>query len=209
VPSDGDRRGLIRIGISGWSYKPWRRVFYPEGLRQKDELGYASRQFASIEINGTFYSLQRPTSFSSWAAAAPNDFVYAIKGPRYITHILRLRDAGTALANFFASGLLNLGRKLGPILWQLPPNFSFDAERLEAFLELLPRTTAAAARLAQSHEPRMDGRMALEPVADTLIRHALEVRHESFRSRAFIELLRREKSAVSWRIRYRGHVSPT
>src|SRR3954464_5349892 len=117
----------VRIGISGWTYPPWRGVFYPPGLRQADELSFASRAFPSIELNGSFYSLQRPQSYRAWYAAVPDDFVFAVKGGRYITHLKRLRDVKPGLANFFASGLLCLGQKLGPILWQLPPQLQFDA----------------------------------------------------------------------------------
>lgn len=108
--------GDIRIGISGWRYEGWRGVFYPKGLPQRRELEYAAQKFRSVEINGTFYSLQRPESFAAWAEATPDDFVFAIKGPRYITHMRRLRGVETPLANFFASGLFRLGRKVGPIL---------------------------------------------------------------------------------------------
>src|ERR1700754_1348380 len=113
------------VGISGWRYPPWRGRFYPEDLRQKDELSFAASQFCTIEINGTFYSLQRPSSFATWYDAVPRNFVVAVKGPRYITHMRRLKAVKTPLANFFASGVLRLGEKLGPILWQLPPNFTF------------------------------------------------------------------------------------
>lgn len=135
----------VRIGISGWRYARWRGVFYPKDLRQKDELAFAARKFPSIEINGTFYSLQNPSLFGRWADETPDDFVFALKGPRYVTHMLKLRNAKPALANFFASGVLRLGRKLGPILWQLPPNLAFDPARLAAFFALLPRDTDAAA----------------------------------------------------------------
>ena len=124
------------------------QVFYPAGLRQADELSFASRSFPSIEINGSFYSLMRPASYLAWYRATPNDVVFSVKGGRYITHMLRLRDCEGALANFFASGLLCLGQKLGPILWQLPPDFRFDADRLRSFFELLPRTLRME-RLAQ------------------------------------------------------------
>ena len=123
--------GKIRIGISGWTYKPWRGDFYPAGLAHKKELSYCASLFASIEINGTFYSLQRPSSFAAWAAETPPDFIFAIKGSRYITHMLRLRGVEQPLANFFASGLLALGPKLGPILWQFPPYFQFKPDPLE------------------------------------------------------------------------------
>ena len=115
--------GKVRIGISGWTYKPWRGVFYPKEVKQKNELHYASRILNSIEINGTFYSLQRPASFEKWAEETPDDFVFSVKAPRFITHIRRLKDANAPLANFLASGLFRLGAKLGPILWQLPPNY--------------------------------------------------------------------------------------
>jgi len=133
----------FRIGISGWTYPPWRGVFFPKGWPQKRELEYASRQVNSIEINGSFYSLQRPTSYPAWYAATPDDFIFAVKAGRFITHIKRLKNVETPLANFFASGVLCLREKLGPILWQLPPSFRFDPERLAAFFDLLPRDTSA------------------------------------------------------------------
>src|SRR5262249_6730000 len=134
-----EMHGSVRIGISGWTYAPWRGVFYPERLPQKDELAYAAKTFPTIEINGTFYSLQRPSSFEKWARETPGDFVFSVKATRFITHTLKLRDVEVPLANFFASGLLKLGRKLGPILWQLPPSFHFDHDLIAAFLALLPR----------------------------------------------------------------------
>lgn len=188
--------GQIRIGISGWTYKPWRGVFYPEGLRQKDEMGYAASQFRSIEINGTFYGLQRPQSFSAWRDGTTEGFVFSVKAPRYITHILRLRDAEAALANFLASGVLALGPKLGPILWQFPPSLTFDAGLFDAFLALLPQDTEAAARLAGHREARMDGRDFCETDAKRPLRHAVEIRHESFRDAAFIRLLRHHRVAL-------------
>ena len=112
-----------RIGISGWRYGPWRGTFYPKGLAQRRELEYASRQLNSIEINGTFYSLQRPNNFQEWYEQTPDDFVFAVKGGRFITHMKKLKDVGVPLANFFAQGVLALREKLGPILWQFPPNF--------------------------------------------------------------------------------------
>lgn len=179
-----------RIGISGWRYAPWRGKFYPEDLRQKDELGFAARQFSTIEINGTFYSLQRPESFAAWHNAVPDDFVFAIKGARYITHMRRLIDVEAPLANFFASGLLRLGAKLGPVLWQLPPSFAFDAERLARFFDLLPRTTTDAARLAKKHDGKLRHRAWLKTDASRPMRHALEIRHDSFCDPHFIRLLR-------------------
>src|SRR5690242_12559959 len=135
--------GKIRIGISGWRYAPWRGVFYPQGLAQHRELEYASRALPTIEINGSFYSLQRPDSYAQWYDATPRGFVFSVKAPRYITHIRRLREIEKPLANFFASGVFNLKEKLGPILWQFPPSFRFDPELFEAFLKQLPHDTEA------------------------------------------------------------------
>jgi uncharacterized protein YecE (DUF72 family) len=177
-------------------YPPWRGTFYPAGLAHRRELEYLSRQLNSIEINGSFYSLQRPTSYQAWAAATPEDFVFAVKGGRFITHMKKLRDVETPLANFFASGVLALGAKLGPLLWQLPPNLPFDADRLATFLDLLPRSTAEAATLAQCHDERLDGRAWTSTDADRPLRHALEVRHPSHRDPALIELLRAEGVAL-------------
>ena len=179
-----------RIGISGWTYPPWRRVFYPDGLPHRRELEFASRQVGSIEINGTFYALQRPESFRAWAEETPDRFVFSVKGGRFITHMKKLRDVDTPLANFFASGVLALGEKLGPLLWQLPPNFGYDADRLEAFLSSLPRTTAAAAALAEQHDERVEGRAWVTTDADRPLRHALEVRHASYETPSFLALLR-------------------
>jgi uncharacterized protein YecE (DUF72 family) len=159
-------------------------------VRQKDELAYASRRVNSIEINGTFYSLQRPSSFALWHARTPADFVFSVKAPRFITHMKRLKDVEAPLANFLASGPLRLGEKLGPFLWQLPPSFAFDRARLEAFFGLLPRTTAAAARLARRHDSHLKHGAWLKTGADRPLRHAVEVRHASFKTPEFIELLR-------------------
>lgn len=186
----------IRIGISGWTYAPWRGVFYPDDVTQKRELAYASSVFNSIEINGTFYSTQLPSTFRSWAAQTPDDFVFAVKGHQFITHRKRLVDCERSLANVFAQGLLTLGRKLGPILWQLPPNLQFDAAKVESFLKLLPHDAVAAAKLASRHEPRMNGKADFAIDGNAPIRHAIEVRHESFRDGAFITLLRKHKVAL-------------
>jgi uncharacterized protein YecE (DUF72 family) len=183
--------GQVRIGISGWRYAPWRGVFYPEGLRQKDELAFAAQAFRSVEINGTFYAMQRPEAFRDWRAATPPRFVFAVKGSRYITHMLRLTDAQQPLANFLASGVLALGPKLGPILWQFPPNFRFNPEKLATFFELLPRDTQEAARLARRHDARVKGRAFLRPDANRPLRHAMEIRHDSFMTPDFIALLRK------------------
>jgi len=186
----------LRIGMSGWTYPPWRGVFYPEGWPQKRELEYASRQVSSIEINGTFYSLQRPKSYQAWHDATPDDFVFSVKAPRYITHILRLRDADTAVANFFASGIFNLGAKLGPILWQLPPSLQFDPEILDTFLSTLPHDTNAASELASHHDDKVKGRAVPNARQKRPLRHAMEVRHKSFECPEFIELLRKHNVAL-------------
>ena len=186
----------VRIGISGWTYPPWRGDFYPTGLSQKTELEYAARQVSSIEINGSFYSLQRPTSWQAWRERTPEGFVFAVKGGRFITHMKKLKDVETPLANFFASGVLALGDKLGPLLWQLPPTLRFDAERLDGFLAQLPRSSAAAAALAQRHDDRMADRAWTTTDADRPLRHALEVRHPSFLDPALVALLREHGVAL-------------
>jgi uncharacterized protein YecE (DUF72 family) len=180
----------VRIGISGWTYPPWRGVFYPLGWPQKRELEYASRQVNSIEINGSFYSLQRPASYRAWYEATPDDFVFSVKAARYITHLKRLTNVEAPLANFFASGVLRLREKLGPVLWQLPPNFPFDREKLAAFFELLPRDTKEAAKLARSHDDKVQDRAWTKIDRTRCVRHAIEIRHESFATPEFINLLR-------------------
>jgi uncharacterized protein YecE (DUF72 family) len=196
--------GLVRIGISGWKYEPWRGVFYPEGLPQKQELTYAASNFSSLEINGTFYSLQRPEHFAQWYAQTPPNFVFAVKASRYITHMLRLKGINKAISNFFASGILRLGGKLGPILWQFPAQFRFDPDRLEPFLKMLPRSTLAAAALARKHDSRVTGRSFTVVHEDRPMRHAIEIRDTSFIVPEFIQLLRTYNVAlvcadtVSW-----------
>lgn len=171
----------IRVGISGWRYAGWRGDFYPAGLVQRRELSYAAQRLSSIEINGSFYSLQRPTSYASWKEQTPDDFVFAVKGGRFITHLKKLAGVETPLANFFASGVLALGPKLGPILWQLPPNLGYDEQRLRQFFDLLPRTTSEAAELARHHDAKVpDDRSLVATDAERPLRHALEVRHPSF-----------------------------
>src|SRR6201996_8457500 len=172
MTAQADGPGKIHIGISGWRYKGWRGVFYPERLAQRKELEFASRKFDSIELNGSFYSLQRPESFSQWHAETPEDFIFSVKGSRYITHMLRLRNVEGPLANFFAQGLLRLGAKLGPILWQFPPNFSFEAEKFEEFLAMLPATHREAAELARKHDSRMRDRSWFQVTKDAPLRHA-------------------------------------
>jgi uncharacterized protein YecE (DUF72 family) len=183
------------IGISGWRYAPWRGEFYPEGLPERDELAYAASLFPTIELNGSFYSLQRPEYYRRWYEQVPAEFVFAVKGSRYITHMLRLRGVETALANFFASGVLALENKLGPLLWQLPPTLKFD-ERIETFLASLPRTTKEAAKLARRHDERVNGRAYLRAGEERELRHALEVRHPSFAVPEVIELLRKQDIAL-------------
>ena len=182
--------GDIRIGISGWRYRGWRGVFYPPKMPQRRELAFCGETFGAVEINGTFYSLQRPEYFERWAAEVPDDFVFAIKGPRFVTHNKKLNDVEAPLANFFASGILKLGAKLGPFLWQLPPMFRFNPERLARFFEILPRDSEALARFACRHDQRVAGRACLEPDGNRRVRHCLEIRHKSFEDPRFIELLR-------------------
>lgn len=182
--------GDIRIGTSGWLYPPWRKVFYPPTLPHRRELEYLSSQLNTVEINGTFYSLQRPESFTTWRRQTPDDFRFAVKGARFITHMKKLAGVETPLANFFASGVLALSDKLGPVLWQLPPNLGFDPIRLAAFFAQLPRSTGEAAWLARRHDERMTGRAFTTAIDDRPLRHALEVRHKSFETPAFPELLR-------------------
>jgi len=188
--------GDIRIGLSGWLYPGWRGAFYPKGLRHKDELSFASHAVDTIEINGTFYSLQRPEHFAAWRDATPDGFVFAVKGGRFITHIKRLEGVESALANFFASGVLALHDKLGPFLWQLPPQLAFDEERLDRFLSLLPRDTETAAELAQHHDQRITSRSQTFAHMHRKLRHAIEVRHKSFLDPSFIRLLRRQNVAL-------------
>jgi uncharacterized protein YecE (DUF72 family) len=184
------RAGRVRIGISGWRYAGWRGVFYPKGLAQRRELEFASRMFDTVEINGTFYSLQKPKSFAMWERETPDDFVFSLKGSRYITHMLKLREVKVPLANYFASGMLGLGEKLGPVLWQFPPQMRFDRERFESFFRLLPRSTKAAASLARRHASRLDDEDRVSVKLDAPLRHCVEIRNESFVVPEFVSLLR-------------------
>jgi len=168
-----DARHRIRIGIGGWTYGPWRGEFYPDGLAQKRELEYASRQVASIEVNGTYYGSQKPESFAKWHDETPDDFVFALKGPRFATNRRALADAGDSIERFLTGGVMRLKDKLGPINWQFMPTKKFDPEDFERFLELLPK--------------RVDGRT---------IRHAVEVRHDSFRTPDFVTLARNHGVAI-------------
>ncbi|MGF1625557.1 MAG: DUF72 domain-containing protein [Alphaproteobacteria bacterium] len=171
MPHDTEPR--IRIGVGGWTYEPWRGVFYPEGLTQKRELEYASGKLSSIEVNGTFYGSQKPESFARWHDETPDDFVFALKGPRFATNRRVLAEAGESVERFFNSGVMLLKDKLGPINWQLAPTKKLDLEDFEGFLSLLPK--------------RVDGRE---------IRHAVEVRHDSFRSADFVSLARGHGVAI-------------
>jgi uncharacterized protein YecE (DUF72 family) len=164
----------IRVGIGGWVFPPWRGVFYPPGLAQSRELAHASRQVTAIEINGTFYGSQKPTSFRRWHDETPDGFVFSLKGPRFVTHRADLATAGSSIDRFFTTGVLELRDKLGPVLWQFAPRMAFDEAGFAAFLELLPH--------------QLDGRP---------IRHVVEVRHRSFAVPAFTELLRRHRVALA------------
>ncbi len=171
-------------------------MFYPKGLPQRRELEYLSRRVDTVEINGSFYSLQRPERYLRWRNSTPDDFRFAVKGGRFITHMKQLRDVESALANFFASGVLALDDKLGPVLWQLPPRLPFDTERLSAFFDLLPRSTRDAAALARRHDDKVTFEPHTEVSTDRRIRHALEVRHPSFTDPRFPELLRAHDIAL-------------
>jgi uncharacterized protein YecE (DUF72 family) len=186
----------IHIGISGWRYLPWRGDFYPKGLTQKRELQFASRAVNSIEINGSFYALQRPQRYAEWYTQTPADFVFSVKAPRFITHVKRLRDVHKPLANFFASGVLELKEKLGPILWQFPPNFTFNAELFESFLEQLPHNTQQAAALARQHDSHVPGHASIKAYRKRPLRHAVEIRNDSFVDPAFVRLLKRYNVAL-------------
>lgn len=168
-----NKSGIIRIGVGGWVFEPWRETFYPEGLPQKQELSFAASKLSSIEINGTYYGTQKPASFARWHDETPDDFVFSLKGSRYITNRRVLAEAGPSLEKFLSSGLLELKDKLGPINWQFMPTKAFDPADFEAFLKLLPT--------------EREGRP---------LRHAVEVRHDSFRSPEFIALLRHYKVAL-------------
>ncbi|MFL6590688.1 MAG: DUF72 domain-containing protein [Chthoniobacterales bacterium] len=181
----------LHIGISGWTYAGWRGIFYPKKLAHRQELEFASHSFNSIEINGSFYSLQRPSSYQRWYAETPAGFVFSVKGARFITHMKKLRDVEAPLANFLASGVLALREKLGPILWQFPPNFGWNEERFTNFFELLPRHTKEAARLAKHHDDKLKADPWLKPGPNLPMRHAVEIRHPTFMIPEFFALLRR------------------
>ena len=180
----------LRIGISGWNYGPWRGVFYPKGLAHHRELEFASRAFNSIEINGSFYSLQRPSSYAKWYAETPANFVFSVKGPRFITHMKKLRDVEVPVANFFGSGVLALREKLGPILWQFPPNFGWNEERFRRFFEMLPPDTEAAADIAKGHDEKLKYGALTATDMNRPLRYCIEIRHPTFLVPEFFALLR-------------------
>jgi len=188
----------IRIGTSGWTYPSWRGHFFPRGLPQHAELTYLAERLPAVEVNGTFYSMTRPSACRRWRASVPPDFCFAIKGSRYITHMLKLAKFEAPLANFFASGILHLGAQLGPILWQLPPFLPFDEGRADAFLSALPRDVGAAERRARRHDARTSGRAVLTAPdgRDRELRHALEVRHASWLAEPALALLRHRGVAL-------------
>jgi uncharacterized protein YecE (DUF72 family) len=189
---------VIYVGTSGWVYPHWRKVFYPPGLAQVKELPFYAQRFPTVEINGTFYSLTRPNCVERWRQGVPPDFVFAIKGSRYITHMLKLSKFRTPLANFFAQGILRFGAQMGPILWQLPPRLKFTRERALPFLEALPRDIAAAERIARRHDERVTGRSALTAPdgRHAEIRHVIEVRDQSWLSDPALEILRSQCIAL-------------
>lgn len=179
----------VRIGVSGWNYDEWKGNFYPEGLPENVRLGHAASVFDTIEVNGTFYGLADPGTCRAWREAVPDHVELAIKGSRYITHMKRMGEPETPLANFFASGILEIGPNLGPVLWQLPARHRFDAERLDRFLALLPKDTIEAAELARGHDNRVED-AAYGNGSRHRMRHVLEVRHQSFLNEEAVEILR-------------------
>ena len=188
--------GRAFVGISGYIYPNWRGVFYPRGLPARRELEYASRQFNSIELNGTFYSLKSPAVYARWYDEAPDDFLFAIKGSRFITHMLKLVGIETALANFFGSGILELGAKTGPFLWQFPATYAFDEGRVERFLAMLPRNTSDAEEIAREHDARLKRGATVKAREHVDYRHAFEIRHPSWFCAQFYDLLRAYDAAL-------------
>ncbi|GGI53363.1 DUF72 domain-containing protein [Oxalicibacterium solurbis] len=186
-----------RTGISGWRYAGWRNAFYPPQLPQAHELAFASRALQTIEINGSHYALQTPASYQSWYAVTPPHFMFSVKAPRFVTHILRLRGerSATAIANFLASGLFNLREKLGPILWQFPPSLRFDPDLFEAFLQGLPHDTETAVEVAKHHDAHIK-HVCLKTDRKRPLHHAIEIRHPSFCDETFIQMLRKYRAAL-------------
>lgn len=187
--------GIVEVGISGWTYEGWRGTFYPPKLPHKKELEFASRQLPTIEINGTFYALQKPESFQHWYDMTPPEFIFSVKANRYITHVKKLNDPMIPMANFLASGPLALKEKLGPFLWQFPPGMAFDPDKFEIFLSLLPGDFKQAAELCELSE-LPEERKFLEVKNNYRMRHAVEVRHYSFLNPCFVELLRKYNVAI-------------
>jgi uncharacterized protein YecE (DUF72 family) len=185
--------GRTFIGISGYDYKPWRGPFYPADLPARRWLEYAGRRFDSVELNGTFYSLKSPAVFERWVSEVPDDFLFAVKGGRFITHNLKLRNAERSLGNFFASGVLALGKKTGPFLWQLPGTYRFDAERMDSFMRMLPRSSREAEEVALCHDDRLRRGALVDAPVDVAYRHAFEVRHPSYFHDEFYAILRERK----------------
>ena len=183
------RTDPILVGLSGWDYAGWRGDFYPDSLRARNRLKYVADRFPTVEVNGSFYSLQRPSTYERWYDATPGDFAFALKGGRFITHLKRLRDVEQGLANFFASGPLALRDKLGPVLWQLPASLEFDEGLISSFLSLLPRSTGAAAQLARRHDDKVKHGTMTAVESDRPLDHALEVRHRSFDQERFYGLV--------------------
>jgi uncharacterized protein YecE (DUF72 family) len=182
--------GRVHIGISGYEYPSWRGPFYPSKLPKREWFRFASRAFSTIELNGTFYSLKSPAAFARWEAESPSHgFVFAVKGSRYITHNLKLKNAGAALANFYASGVLALGKKAAVFLWQLPATYAFDRARIESFLSALPTSTRDAERIAESHDARLKHGALVRAEQSARYRHAFEVRHPSYFTDAFFDVL--------------------
>ncbi|MFP4148145.1 MAG: DUF72 domain-containing protein [Nitriliruptoraceae bacterium] len=188
--------GRVRIGVSGWDYDSWRGSFYPDDLPKRDELGYAGEHFDLIEINATFYRLASPERFAAWRDAVPSGTVLAVKGSRFITHDKKLADVRTPLANLLASGILELGSALGPVLWQLPEQRHFDADRIERFLAALPHDTDHAAELARGHDDRVSD-VAYGPGGNHRMRHVLEVRHPSWLCPEMVAIARRHGVALA------------
>jgi uncharacterized protein YecE (DUF72 family) len=189
-------RGRTWIGISGYDYKPWRGRFYPDDLPARRWLEFASRRVDSVELNGTFYSLKSPAVFERWASEVPEDFILAVKGGRFLTHNLKLRNAEASLGNFFASGVLALGTRTGPILWQLPGTYRFDAERMDGFMAMLPRDATEAEAVARWHDERLRRGALCEARAPVRFRHAFEVRHPSYFHEEFYAILRAHGCAL-------------
>lgn len=186
----------IRVGVSGWSYRHWRKgVFYPDGLAERRELEYLSRRMATVEINGSFYSLLRPDRYAAYRSQVPPGFRFAVKGGQFITHSKKLQDVEVPLANFFASGVLRLEDALGPVLWQLPP-MRWEKERIARFLALLPSDTVAASRLARRHDQRVAGRSSTAVHRNRRMRHALEIRHPAMLCDDVVRACRRHNVAL-------------